>query len=236
MKVNQEQFQQWHDQYRPRLLASITAMVRDRDQAEDLTAQALATALEKIDQFQGKAGFGTWLTRIAINEMYNRRRRKQNVSLDAVGEASSLWSEPDRVSDDLERSESCQKLREALSELPAKYRQPLADYFLRDHSISPPTKGRCPGRASAPRDGPRPPGVSLLGLRRLRDLAIPDVQLAVDRQADWRCEPGFLWYCLRASRVGGRCGQSDGSRYRGYETAVFSWHCGSGTGDGQNTL
>jgi hypothetical protein len=59
MTVNQEQFQLWHDQYRPRLVESMTALVRNRDTAEDIAATALATAYEKIDQFRGEADFGT---------------------------------------------------------------------------------------------------------------------------------------------------------------------------------
>ena len=35
MSVNQQQFKIWHDQYRPRLLNKMTAVVRDRDTAED---------------------------------------------------------------------------------------------------------------------------------------------------------------------------------------------------------
>ena len=95
---------------------------------------ALATALEKIGQFQGKSAFGTWLTRIAINQMHTRRCQ-QGVSLDALEEAHFECGEPDRVSDDVERLETDQKLRRALNKLPERNRQVLTDHFLRGYSI-----------------------------------------------------------------------------------------------------
>lgn len=136
MKVNQEKFQLWHDQYRPRLLESMAALVKDRDTAEDIAATALATAFENIDQFRGDAEFGTWLHRIALNEAHNRMRCKRGVSLDALGRAAFIeCSEADRVSDDLEHSESCQKLSHALDHLPAIHRQALVDHFVHGYSI-----------------------------------------------------------------------------------------------------
>ena len=55
MSINQHQFKIWHDQYRPRLLNGMTAMVRDRDMAEDVTAAALATAWQNRNQFRGES-------------------------------------------------------------------------------------------------------------------------------------------------------------------------------------
>jgi DNA-directed RNA polymerase specialized sigma24 family protein len=55
MQVNQQQFRIWHDRYRPRLLHSVTAVVRDSERAEEVTAAALATAWEKLNNFRGEA-------------------------------------------------------------------------------------------------------------------------------------------------------------------------------------
>jgi RNA polymerase sigma-70 factor (ECF subfamily) len=135
MSHQEQQFKTWHDEYRPRLLHSMTALVKDREAAEDITSAALATAFEKMNQFRGDAAFGTWLHRIALNEAYNGLRRKRAVSLNDLGATSSAWSEPDRMSEVLESCELRQKLGQALQELPRVYRQTLTDHFVRGYSI-----------------------------------------------------------------------------------------------------
>ena len=60
MSINQQQFKIWHDKYQPRLLNGMTAVVRDRETAEDVTAAALATAWQNLNQFRGEATLYTW--------------------------------------------------------------------------------------------------------------------------------------------------------------------------------
>ncbi len=76
MQVNPQQFHIWHDRYRSRLLDSMTAVVRDRERAEEVTAAALATAWEKRSQFRGEASLYTWVYRIALNQA--RQPNSQN--------------------------------------------------------------------------------------------------------------------------------------------------------------
>jgi DNA-directed RNA polymerase specialized sigma24 family protein len=59
MSINQHQFNILHDQYRDRLLNSMTAVVRDRDTAEDVTAAALAAAWQNLNQFRGESSLYT---------------------------------------------------------------------------------------------------------------------------------------------------------------------------------
>ena len=71
MSVHQRQFNQnqsarqtfrdLHEKYRERLLHSVTAVVRDRDRAEDITAVAFAAAFGKLGSFRGGSSFYTWL-------------------------------------------------------------------------------------------------------------------------------------------------------------------------------
>lgn len=58
--------------------------------AEDAAQDALMKILEKLDTFRGDSKFTTWAYRIAINQAAGdlRRRRWNNVSLDAMKEAA----------------------------------------------------------------------------------------------------------------------------------------------------
>jgi RNA polymerase sigma-70 factor (ECF subfamily) len=55
-------------------------ITHNREDAEDVSQQALMNAYTHMDQFQGNSRFATWLTRIAINEalMKVRKRRSED--------------------------------------------------------------------------------------------------------------------------------------------------------------
>ena len=57
-----------------RLYRAARAITRDDREAEDVMQQAYVNAFEKLRQFDGRARFATWLTRIAINESLARVR------------------------------------------------------------------------------------------------------------------------------------------------------------------
>jgi RNA polymerase sigma-70 factor (ECF subfamily) len=52
------------------------AIVRNDQEAEDVMQQAYVNAFAHLRQFNGKAKFSTWLTRIVINESLSRVRRR----------------------------------------------------------------------------------------------------------------------------------------------------------------
>jgi RNA polymerase sigma-70 factor (ECF subfamily) len=52
------------------------AIVRDEAEAEDVMQQAYVNAYAHLRQFDGRAQFSTWLTRITVNEAIARRRRR----------------------------------------------------------------------------------------------------------------------------------------------------------------
>jgi RNA polymerase sigma-70 factor, ECF subfamily len=60
-----------------RLYRAARAIVRDESEVEDVMQQAYLNAFCHLDQFEARAEFSTWLTRIAINEAFARRRRRE---------------------------------------------------------------------------------------------------------------------------------------------------------------
>src|SRR5947209_13222953 len=60
--------------YNPRLYRAARAITRDDSQAEDILQATYVSAYEHLRQFRGGAGFGAWLTRIAVHEALGRLR------------------------------------------------------------------------------------------------------------------------------------------------------------------
>ncbi len=62
--------------YNQRLYRAARAILRDDAEAEDVMQDAYVRAFTHLDQFAGRAAFGTWLTRIAVHEALARARRR----------------------------------------------------------------------------------------------------------------------------------------------------------------
>jgi RNA polymerase sigma-70 factor (ECF subfamily) len=57
-------------QFRRILIRSVLPIVRECAEAEDVVQQALLHAFEHVEQFEGKAKFSTWLSRIALTKRW----------------------------------------------------------------------------------------------------------------------------------------------------------------------
>jgi RNA polymerase sigma-70 factor (ECF subfamily) len=62
--------------YNERLYRAARAILRDEREAEDVLQQAYVNAYAHLRQFDGRAKFSTWLTRIAVHEALARARRR----------------------------------------------------------------------------------------------------------------------------------------------------------------
>jgi RNA polymerase sigma-70 factor, ECF subfamily len=60
-----------------RIYRAVRSILRDEAEAEDAMQQAYVHAYEHLADFEGRARFSTWLTRIAVHEALARRRRQK---------------------------------------------------------------------------------------------------------------------------------------------------------------
>lgn len=68
-----------------RLYRVARSVVRNDDEAEDIVQETYLRAFTHLRKFRGEAGLSTWLTRIALNEAFDRlRRRRPHVELTVV--------------------------------------------------------------------------------------------------------------------------------------------------------
>ncbi len=93
-------------------------------QAEDLTQETFLRAMDKIDRFEGKSSFKTWLYSIATN-LYRDQRRKEATIMAHKSEVESALIAADRSTEDASREEAIQNLRQALQNLPEDLRAPV---------------------------------------------------------------------------------------------------------------
>jgi RNA polymerase sigma-70 factor (ECF subfamily) len=100
------------------------AIVHSDAEAEDVMQDAYVRAFGSLAQFEHRAKFSTWLTRIAINEALARRRHDARYTrLDAIMEddnelklVTTPRDDPEHASDDHELGKVLQSAIEALPE------------------------------------------------------------------------------------------------------------------------
>ncbi|MBX7174884.1 MAG: sigma-70 family RNA polymerase sigma factor [Pyrinomonadaceae bacterium] len=120
--------------YSANIYALLLRLTEDDEEARDLTQDTFLSALRAIKNFRGDADLKTWLYRIAVNESRNRfrwwkrRNRSSMISLDADAFNQNPLSET--ISDSAKnpeeetlKRERERALRQALSELPANFRE-----------------------------------------------------------------------------------------------------------------
>ena len=72
--------------YNRRLFRIARSILRNDAEAEDVVQETYVRAFTGLDHFRGDAAFGTWITRIAMNEALGRlRRRRPTVDWETYG-------------------------------------------------------------------------------------------------------------------------------------------------------
>ena len=110
--------------YNQRLYRAVRAILQNDADAEDAVQQAYLNAYRHLDQFEGRARFSTWLTRIAVYEALSRKKRARAKPLgsdddEQIEHAVSGAPDPERQT---YAGELGTLLESALATLPHGYR------------------------------------------------------------------------------------------------------------------
>jgi RNA polymerase sigma-70 factor (ECF subfamily) len=112
-----------------RIYRAIRSILRDDTESEDVMQEAYVRAYEHLAQFEGRAQFSTWLTRIAVNEALNRLRARgkldpldQQLNEGEDGAMSEFQSHSPTPEVSASRNEVRDLLEEAIMTLPIAYR------------------------------------------------------------------------------------------------------------------
>ena len=118
-----------HNQRLHRAVRSV--LRRDDGEVEDAMQDAYFSALRHIDQFEGRAQFGTWLLKIGINEARARLRRPAHlVGFEDLPSEKSLTAntnavDPPTPEEQVESHELVALVEAAIDRLPDDYREVL---------------------------------------------------------------------------------------------------------------
>ena len=112
--------------YNRRLFRVTRSIVANDLEAEDIIQDAYVRAYEHLDQFEGRARFSTWLTKIAIYEAYARVRRADYRKVDSIsvleGQGIDVTSDERDPEQQIYDGELKVVLEKAFDKLPADYR------------------------------------------------------------------------------------------------------------------
>ncbi len=105
-----EAFDQIVENYQRKIYALAFNMTRNQMDAQDVTQEVLLSIYRKIDTFQGRSAFSSWVYRITLNASYMKlrnRKKEQYVSLDEFMPAfNNAGFQNEKVTDWSENTES----------------------------------------------------------------------------------------------------------------------------------
>ena len=128
-------FEHLTSRYEQRVYSLVWRMLRQEQDAEDVTQQTFLSALENLHGFRGEASFSTWLLRIATHAALKVIRKRQGLATVSLEEATEspeeggLVPHPDYIADWrqspeelVQKNETQRLLDEALAQLDEKHR------------------------------------------------------------------------------------------------------------------
>jgi len=127
------------ERYQHVVFRAALAALRSREDAEEVTQEAMVSAYLKLDSFRGEASFKTWLLAITWRRALDRRKSLSDLLRRFAtfdGHAPPDYPAPGRShEDDLVEAERRAQLRRLLRKLPAKFRDVLLLMAAGDHTV-----------------------------------------------------------------------------------------------------
>ena len=126
-------FEELVARHRDRIYARAYSMMRNEEEAVDLSQEAWVKGWQRLRQFQGDSSFGTWMTRVVINlclDQLRKQKRQRTESIEAMSEESGGVERQMPVvtvnpTAGLERGELRQRIDRALGQLSYEHRTVL---------------------------------------------------------------------------------------------------------------
>ncbi len=132
-KGDMASFEELVARHRDKIYARAYSMMRNEEEALDLSQDAWVKGWQRLAQFQGDSSFVTWMTRIVINlclDQLRKQKRQRAESIEALEEDPAAWSGKCRWSSanptaGLERAELRERIDRALGQLSHEHRTVL---------------------------------------------------------------------------------------------------------------
>jgi len=126
-------FEELVGRHRDKIYARAFSMMRNEDEALDLSQEAWVKGWQRLVQFHGDSSFATWMTRIVINlclDQLRKNKRHRAESIELMNEESGGVERQMPVvevnpTEGLERGELRQRIDKALAQLSHEHRTVL---------------------------------------------------------------------------------------------------------------
>lgn len=133
-------FEELVARHRDKIYARAYSMMRNEEEAVDLSQEAWVKGWQRLRQFQGDSSFGTWMTRIVINlclDQLRKHKRQRAESIEAMSEESGGVERQMPVvtvnpTAGLEQGELRQRIDQALGQLSYEHRTSLVLHEFED--------------------------------------------------------------------------------------------------------
>ena len=126
-------FEELVGRHRDKIYARAFSMMRNEDEAGDLSQEAWVKGWQRLKQFQGDSSFVTWMTRIVINLCLDQLRKQKRQRAESIDSLEAELGGVERLmplvivnpTERLERSELRRKIDQALGQLSNEHRSVL---------------------------------------------------------------------------------------------------------------
>jgi RNA polymerase sigma-70 factor (ECF subfamily) len=126
-------FEELVARHRDKIYARAYSMMRNEEEALDLSQEAWVKAWQRLVQFQGESSFATWMTRIVINLCLDQIRRQKRQRTDSIEEMDEESGGVERQmppiafnpTERLERGELRARIDRAMAQLSHEHRTVL---------------------------------------------------------------------------------------------------------------
>src|SRR5262252_9818848 len=126
-------FEELVARHRDKIYARAFSMLRNEDDAIDLSQEAWVKGWQRLHQFQGDSSFATWMTRIVINLCLDQLRKNKRIKSESIDEMNEETGGVERQmpvitpnpTEGLERTELRQRIDKALAQLSHEHRTVL---------------------------------------------------------------------------------------------------------------
>jgi RNA polymerase sigma-70 factor (ECF subfamily) len=119
-------FQELVSRYHQKVYAVILGLLRNRDDAMEVSQETFFRAYRKIKTFEGGSSFYTWLYRIAVNIAIDAQRRQKRNPLEFRERMDEVFEEQHEVAkdpfSDLHEKELRDKLLSAINDLTPEHK------------------------------------------------------------------------------------------------------------------
>ena len=126
-------FEELVARHRDKIYARAFSMLRNEEEATDLSQEAWVKGWQRLVQFQGDSSFATWMTRIVINLCLDQLRKNKRVRSESIDEMNEETGGVERQlpvitpnpTEGLERGELRARIDKALGQLSYEHRTVL---------------------------------------------------------------------------------------------------------------